>query len=144
MDGHKFVRIYPMNRKADGHHALMQFIQEVGIPKNCLVDGAPEEWHGEWGWIVKHYHIKLRTIEAYSPWQNRAEASIGEAKKLIWPSFKKKTGAPVKFWCYAAQWAAKVTSLTAHDLPILGSWTPEERITGRTPDISEYANYSWY
>jgi hypothetical protein len=142
-DGHKFVRIYPMSRKADAHHSLAQFIQEVGIPKNCLVDCAPEERHGEWGRIVKHYHIKLRTTEAYSPWQNRAEASIGEAKKLIGRVLR-KTGAPVEFWCYAAQWAAKIISLTAHDLPILGSRTPEERIIGRTPDISEYANYSWY
>jgi hypothetical protein len=142
-DGHKFIRIYPMSKKADAHHALTQFIQDVGIPKNCLVDCAPEERHGEWGRIVKHYHIKLRTTEAYSPWQNRAEASIGEIKKLIGRVLR-KTGAPVEFWCYVAQWAAKVISLTAHDLPILGSRTPEERITGKTPDISEYANYSWY
>lgn len=102
------------------HTMLMQFIQEVGIPKNCLVDCAPEERHGEWGRVVKHYHIKLRTTEAYSPWQNRAEASIREAKKLIGRVLR-KTGAPVEFWCYAAQWAAKITSLAAHDLPILGT-----------------------
>ena len=54
------------------------------------------------------------------------------------------SAAPVEFWCYAAEWAARITRLTAHDLPALKSRTPEEAITGRTPDISEYAHYSWY
>lgn len=142
-DGHKFIRVYPMAKKLDAHHARTQFIQEVGIPKICLVDCAPEEQHGEWGRIVKHYHIKLRTTEAYSPWQNRAEASIRELKRFIGRVLR-HTGAPIEFWCYLSQWAAKIISLTAHDLPILGSCTPEERITGRTPDISEYISHSWY
>jgi hypothetical protein len=59
------------------------------------------------------------------------------------------SAAPSEFWCYAIEWAAKVTSLTAHNLPILQTRTPEELVTGRTPDISEYAHFSlfewvWY
>jgi len=37
-----------------------------------------------------------------------------------------------------------VRSLTAHDTLLLNSRTPEERVTGRTPDISEYAHYAWF
>jgi hypothetical protein len=54
------------------------------------------------------------------------------------------TDTPLEFWCYAAEWAARVTSLVAHDLPVLRTRTPEEVVTGRTPDISEFAHYSWY
>jgi hypothetical protein len=42
-DGHGFSRVYPMKSKADAHHSLMQFIHEVGIPKDLLTDGALEE-----------------------------------------------------------------------------------------------------
>jgi len=42
-DGKGFYRLYPMKKKGDAHHALSQFIHDVGIPKNCLVDGVKEE-----------------------------------------------------------------------------------------------------
>jgi len=132
-----------MLHKSDAHHALAQFIQEVGIPRNCLAEQAPEERLGEWGRIISHYKIKLRTTESYTPQQNRAEAGIGEMKKLVGRALR-HSAAPIEFWCYAAEWAARITSLTAHDLPALKARTPEEAVTGRTPDISEYAHYSWY
>jgi hypothetical protein len=47
-------------------------------------------------------------------------------------------------WCFAIEWAAKVRSLTAHNSIVLRSQTPEERVSGQTPDISEYAHYAWY
>ena len=141
-DGRKFFRIYPLVSKADAHHALSQFIQDVGIPKNVLVDFAPEERVGEWGRIIKHYHIKLRTTEPKSPWQNRAEAGIGQLKRLTWRVLR-TTAMPIEFWCYICEWAARVLSLTAHDLPVLRSRTPEEVVTGRTPDISEFAHFDW-
>jgi len=142
-DGKGFYRVYPMQRKGDAHHALSQFIHDVGIPKNCLSDLAQEERHGDWGRIVRHYHIKARTTEAKTPWQNRAEAAVRETKKLS-ERVLRKTGTPVEFWCYAMEWAAKILSLTAQKLPALKSRTPEEVMTGRTPDISEYAHHSWF
>jgi len=142
-DGRKFFRAYPLAKKGDAHHALTAFIQDVGIPKNCLVDGAKEERDGEWGRIIKHYHIKTRTTEPRSPWQNRAEAGVHELKKLARKALR-CTAAPTDFWCYALEWAAKVTSLTAHPLLTLHARTPEENITGRTPDISEYAHFSFF
>ncbi len=91
---------------------------------------------------MKKYHIKARTTEPASPWQNRAEAEIREVKKLARRALR-QAQVPIKFWCYALEWAAKIRSLTAHDLPFLAMRTPEERISGRTPDISEYAHFSW-
>jgi hypothetical protein len=57
MDGHGFVRVYPMKSKGDTQHALMHFIHEVGVPKNLLTDRAQEEMRGEWGQIIKKYRI---------------------------------------------------------------------------------------
>mmetsp|Transcript_682 Transcript_682/g.988 ORF Transcript_682/g.988 Transcript_682/m.988 type:complete len:127 (-) Transcript_682:1445-1825(-) len=77
-----------MLKKSDAHHSLTQFIQEIGIPRNCLVDRALEERLAEWGRIISHYKTKLPTTEAESPWQNRAEAGIRECKKLIWRAMR--------------------------------------------------------
>jgi hypothetical protein len=142
-DGRKFFRVYPLTRKEDAHHALTAFIQEVGIPKNCLSDGAKEERGAELGQIIKHYRIKTRIPEPKSPWQNRAEAGICELKKLVWRALRCSV-VPSEFWCCAIEWAARVTSLTAHSLPVLQTRTPEELVTGRTPDISEYAHFSFF
>jgi hypothetical protein len=141
-DGHGFVRVYPMKNKGEAHHALMQFIHDVGVPKDMLTDQAPEETRGEWGQIVKKYRIQQRRTEAHSPWQNRAKAEIRELKKLTRRALRSQS-TPIEFWCYAMEWAARIRSLTAHDSLLLGARTPEERITGRTPDILEFAHFSW-
>jgi hypothetical protein len=142
-DGYCFSRLYPLKSKGDAHYALMQFIHEVGIPKNLLMDRAPEEMHGEWGRIVKHYHIHHRTTESKSPWQNRSESEIRELKKLARRAMRTNQ-APNCFWCFAVEWASRIRSLTAHDTAHLKARTPEERVTGRMPDISGYAHYSWF
>jgi len=131
-----------MKGKAEAHHAFMRFMHEVGVPKDLLTDRAPKEMRGEWRQIVKKYRIRQKTTEAGSPWQNRAESEIQELKKLTrWALRHSST--PGEYWCYAMEWAARIRSLTTHDSMILGSRTPEECITGRTPDISKFAYFSW-
>ena len=44
-----YVRVYPMKRKSDAHHALSRFLHEVGIPSELLTDGALELTLSEWG-----------------------------------------------------------------------------------------------
>ena len=88
-DGKKFFRAYPLVKKGEAHHALTAFIQDVGIPKNFLTDGAKEQRDGEWKRIIKHYHIKTHVTEPKSPWQNRAEAGIHELKKLLKRALKR-------------------------------------------------------
>jgi hypothetical protein len=142
-DGHGFVRVYPMKSKSEAHHALMRFIHYVGVPKDLLTDQAPEEMCSEWGQIVKKYRIWQKTTKAHPPpWQNHAEAEIRWLKKITRRALRAQS-TPVEFWCYAMEWAARIRSLTAHDSLLLGTRTPEERVTGRTPDISESAHFSW-
>jgi hypothetical protein len=124
------------------NHALMHFIHDIGVPKDLLTDRAPEEMRGEWGQIVKKYKICQRITEASSPWQNHAEAEIRELKKLTRRALRHNS-TPGEYWCYAIKWAARIQSLTAHDIMVLGSRTPEERIKDKTPDTSEFAYFSW-
>ena len=133
-DGYCFSSLYPLKSKGDAHYALMQFIHEVDIPKNLLTDRAPEEMHGEWGRIVKHYHIHHRTTESKSPWQNRSESEIRELKKLARHAMRTNQ-APNSFWCFAVEWASRIRSLTAHDTAHLKTRTQEERVTGREQNV---------
>jgi hypothetical protein len=142
-DGHHFCRVYPLHLKGGAHHALMSFIHEVGIPRTMHSDLALEETRGEWAKIIKQYHINQTTTEAKSPWQNRAEAEIRILKKVV-RHLLRQAGAIMELWCYAIEWAARVRSLTAHDSLILNCQTLEERVSGRTPDILEFAHYGWY
>lgn len=142
-NGHGFSRCYPMEKKGDAHQTLYRFIREHGIPRDLTSDRAPEELHGEWGRVIKQYHITQSTTEPASPWQNRAEGEIRELKKLIRRALR-HSGAPLDFWCYAAEWAAQVRSVTAHSLTILKTRTPEEIVKGHTPDISELAHFAWF
>jgi len=118
--GHGFSRVYPMKSKADAHHALMHFIHEVGAPKDLLTDGAQEEMRGEWGCIVKQYHIHQRTTEPKSSWQNRAEPKIHELKNLTCRALR-SSNFPNLYWCYALEWASRVRSHTALDITFLKS-----------------------
>ena len=82
-NGYGFSRCYPLEKKGDAHLSLYRFIRDHGIPKDLTSDRAQEEMHGEWGRLVKHYHITQITTEKGSPWQNRAEGEIREVKKLV-------------------------------------------------------------
>jgi hypothetical protein len=50
------------------------------VPKELVLDGARAETQGNFGKVVKEYKIKQRTMEPYSPWQNRAESRIRKVK----------------------------------------------------------------
>jgi len=92
---------------------------------------------------VKEYHIGTHTTEPHSPWQNRAEGEIRELKRLTRRALRAADALP-GFWCYALEWASKIRCLTAHNIPALKTRTPEEMVRGATPDISEYAHFSWF
>jgi hypothetical protein len=67
---------YPLKKESEVADALNEVIRSVGVPKELISDGARAETAGRFGNALKEYHIKQRTTEPYSGWQNRAEASI--------------------------------------------------------------------
>ena len=82
-NGYGFDRVYPMTSKSEAHKALMTFIQDVGIPQDLTMDGAKEQLHGEMRKVVNAHHIKVNDTVPYSPWRNKAEASIRELKYMM-------------------------------------------------------------
>ena len=55
---------------------------------------------------------------------------------------KKKV--PVRLWDYGLVWIAKTANITANSSRYANRRTPLEIITGITPDISEYLDFSFY
>ena len=138
-----FVWIYPMKAKAQAGEALQCFIEEVGIPATIVVDGANEQVGPKSAFLKtsRTYRCDLRQTEAYSPWQNRAKAAIGEVKKR-WKQQMTSKGIPKRLWDFGLVWQAEVLSRTARRSG--DGRTGIERITGDTPDISEWTDFSFY
>ena len=134
---------YPLKKEADAADALNNVTRSVGIPMELVSDGAKAETQGRFGGVIKEFHIKQRTTEAYSAWQNRAEASVRELKRGIMRATR-RARSPKRLWDYCGEWVAAIRWLTAHDLPGLGDRVPTEMVDGHTPDISVYVQFDWY
>ena len=55
-----------------------------------------------------------------------------------------KSGYPQRLWYYGMPYLAKVMQWTASHYVNLDGRTPIEKITGETPDISEYIDFGFY
>jgi hypothetical protein len=139
----KFMRIIPMKRKSEAANALIELIQDIGIPASLHCDGAMELQYGKWKEICQEYGIRQSSTEPYSPWQNRAEINIREAKKSI-RRLMQRSKTPLPLWDYCATYVAEIISLTSNDIYALHGRTPYEVVTGNTPDITEYVEFRWY
>jgi len=132
-----------MHRKAEAGEALVEFIQDIGIPSEMHNDDAKEQTLGKWKETIQKYQIKQTLSEPYSPWQVRAEGYICEVKKSV-RQLMHNTKAPKCLWDYWAVYACEIRFLTVHPHFALQGRTPYELLTGRAPDISEYVEFSWY
>ena len=75
-----------------------------------------------------------------SQWQNKAKKVIGELKKR-WMQRKVERDIPGRLWDYGLKWESEIMSCTARGP--LGR-TGVERISGNTPDISEWIHFEMY
>jgi len=132
-----------MKSKSEAGHALLEFIQDIGIPSSLHTDNAKEMTSGQWETIRKDHQIKQTVTEPFSPFQNRAEIGIKELKKHV-RRLMSDTKTPKPLWDFCAQYAAEVRCITAQPLFNLHGRTPYEIVTGNTPDRSEYLQFNWY
>jgi hypothetical protein len=138
-----YVQFYPMKKKHEAGHKLAQLLTSVGIMRKLVTDGAPEQQGGEWGKVVSDFHIQQSITEPYSSWQNRAEMAIKRLKRGIRYHTKRK-GSPKRLWNYCGLWVADILRCTATTAHGHDGRTPEEIMTGNTPDIGQYLMFDWY
>ena len=142
---HQFVKAYPIESKAMAGKALRQFIREFGVPERLTSDGASEQVGPNTDFMknIRKYEIEHHVSEPGRPQQNRAESVIREVKRR-WFRLMVKQKAPKRLWDYGIVWVCEVMSLTANSSFSLDGRTPMEEVTGETPDISEYLDFTFY
>lgn len=138
-----YGKLTPMKMKSEAGYALKELIQDVGIPKEIHSDGAKELTAGIWKQTCRETDIKVTQTEKGSPWQNRTEVEIRELKKHV-RRFMDRTSCPLVLWDFCCLYTIELRNRIARPLPQLKGRTPYEILTGNTPDLSEYLEFSWY
>jgi hypothetical protein len=138
-----YAKFTPMRLKSEAPNALKELLQDVGIPKEMHSGGAKELTQGAWKSTCQEAGIKMTQTEKDSPWQNRTECEICELKKHV-RRFLYKMQTPLSLWDFCCQYTVELRNRLTRPLPQLHGRTPHEVLTGNTPDISEYVEFSWY
>lgn len=136
-----YVMVYPMSMKSEVGDTLHDFVTDVGVPNTLVFDGAAEQVGPgtHFDEIRRHYRINDQRTEPYSPWQNRAESGI-RILKSKWRRLMVKRGVPIRLWDFAFVWICQIYSRMATKSGRSGM----EIITGDTPDISEWIDFTFY
>ena len=142
---HFFVDAYPMRTKADCGKALRAFRSDWGCPEKLIVDGSKEQtgYNTEFRRIVTNDGTDLHIIEPGRSEQNPAERAIREVKKK-WYRIMHAKRVPHRLWDYGFKWCCKIMQLTSNSSYDLHGRTAMEEVTGDTPNISEYIDFSFY
>lgn len=136
------VLMYPISSKSLAGNALQLFIDDIGIPNKMIVDGGKEQVgpNTEFAKTLRKVRCKLRQTEPYTSKQNRAEYYIGELKRR-WRSTMLSRNVPKRLWDFGMIYQSEIMSRTARGSD---QRTGLERITGETPDISEWLDFGFY
>lgn len=137
-----YLAVYPMKSKSEAGSALTTFVQDVGIPNRIHCDNAPEmvEPGTDFMKTVNYYKIKHTTTEAHTPRQNRIEPITGALRRRFLHMCA-ANDIPKRLWDYGLKWNAETYSRTYRGS---NKCTGYEQLTGDTPDISEYTDFSFY
>jgi hypothetical protein len=137
-----FIRFHPMESKSECAQALQVFAEDVGIPSDLLTDGATELTgpKSKWRTLCRELRTKTRESEPYTQRQNEAETSIRELKKR-WKHKMVTKGVHARLWDYGCIHQSEIMSRVASGRD---GRTGIERITGETPDISEWLDFDIY
>ena len=140
-----FAAAYPMEKKSDAGAGLQQFISDFGVPDTLLCDGSKEQTGKRTTFReqVRKHAIDLQVTEPYRHNQSKVEGVIREIRKR-WFRVMHKQRVPRRLWDYGIRWVCETMQRTARQSGDLDGRTSLERVTGETPDISEYLDFTFY
>ena len=141
-DGQGFVWADLIKAKSETGKTLKKLIQDVGIPRKIIFDGAMEQVgpDTEFQKLLGTYNILDHRNEAETQKYNRAEDSIRECKRR-WKQRMIRRRVPKRVWDFAIVWEGEILSrICRHG----NQFTGIERVTGDTPDISEWLDFEFY
>lgn len=136
----KYTYMTFLQRKLQLHHALQDFIRNVGAPNVLLIDNAQTQTGTKWTQTCCEYVICQIHLMPHNQKQNHSERRIQDLK--YWTVLVLcRYLAPVEFWCDALQFVTECLNHSAHKL--LDWRTPMERLYGYTPNISLFWFCFW-
>ena len=140
-----FATAYPMEHKSSAGQALKQFISDFGIPDKLVCDGAAEQVgkQTEFQSTVWKHAIDLHVTEPHRHNQSMVEGVVQEIRKR-WFCIILKKKVPRRLWDYGVKWVCEVMQRTASTSGDLSRRTALEQLTGETPEISEYLDFTFY
>ena len=140
-----FATAYPMEHKSSAGQALKQFISDFGIPDKLVCDGAAEQVgkRTEFQSTVRKHAIDLHVTEPHHHNQSKVEGVVREIRKR-WFRIMLKKKVPRRLWDYGIKWVCEVMERTASTSRDLSGRTALEQLTGETPEISEYLDFTFY
>ena len=142
-----FASVYPITG-FDGTtigNTLKDFISDYGVPEHLTFDGALVQTGRNTDFMktIKKYEIKHHTSSPRRPNENPAEGSIREIKRR-WYHIMMKKRVPRRMWDFGLVWVCDTGNLSVSSSKYANGRTAIEIVTGETPDISEYLDFSFY
>ena len=135
-----YMYVQPLRTESHSFSALQDFGRQVGIPQELKTDNAKTETGKKWTDWCRKYLVKTKFTEPHHPWQNYSEHGIGELSKMV-KRCMRAFNAPMSRHGWCQLWCCRVrNSLASRKL----KWrTPEEKLTGNTPDLSVFRFHFW-
>ena len=134
-----------MEHKSSAGQVLKQFISDFGIPDKLVCDGAAEQVgkRTEFQSTVQKHAIDLRVTKPHRHNQSKVKGVVREIRKR-WLRVMLKKKVPKQLWDYGINWVCEVIQCTASTSRDLSRRTALEQLTGKSPEISEYIDFTFY
>ena len=136
-------RFYPLRLERDAHSSLDLLHSHHGVPAVYTPDNAMALTGQEFSKKARQAGAIIHPIEAHTPNQNKAEANAREIKRMYRKAMR-TSSAPLIYWDRCFELQCLIRSHTALSLPSLEGMSPEEKMTGDTPDISSLVEFGWW
>ena len=121
------------------------FCHNFGIQEHLTFDGYLSQVGKNTTFmkLLRKYDTKYHISSPRRPQENPAEGSIREVKKR-WYRIMLKNQVPERLWDFGLVWTCKTGNLSVSSSHYANGRTSLEHITGETPDISEYLDFTFY
>ena len=134
--------------KIDNKHvgpSLTRFISEYGIPEHLTFDNAAVQVgvHTDFMDTIHRCHIEYQRSSPYTPKENPVEGGIRELKRRYYRLIT-KYAVPERLWDYVIDYVVDTMNTTVNYSKYSNGRVPLEIVTGITPDISEYLDFTFY
>ena len=130
-----------MEKEADAYLTLDELFRNVGIPRQIHCDNSKHQTSKAWKKRISEAQTFQTTTEPHSPFQNRAELEIGKFKFKVGTTMVQRR-IPHRLWDFIARYVCDLHNLSS--CHTLENRSPKEKLTGSTPDISEYTTFAIY